>query len=194
MAGKLAAGAQAWPEREKRIERTGKGFERSGSREKGVWKSLGSDPRTEVPVNRSPVVAKSKDLAWSWELVLEPYRKEQIIPQKASLKFNCLILLGRRRGRKRQIIRERRWGEMGVGILLGQPYIRWFWSTTVSMDGQSFVTTQQPLVVIVPRVSLSAGHLCSVSFTWWKVEMAIKLFELWHPTLWKCGGLTPGTR
>lgn len=65
MAGKLAAGAQAWPEREKRIERTGKGFERSGSREKGVCRSLGSDPRTEVPVNRSPVVAKSKDLAWS---------------------------------------------------------------------------------------------------------------------------------
>lgn len=36
--------------------------------------------------NKAPVVAKSVDLAQSWGLGLEPYRKEQIIPVKASAK------------------------------------------------------------------------------------------------------------
>lgn len=50
---------------EKRIGRTGKALERSGSRETGVFRSPGNDPRTKMPVNKPPVVAKSKDLAWS---------------------------------------------------------------------------------------------------------------------------------
>lgn len=36
--------------------------------------------------NKAPVVAKSADLAWSPGLGLEPYRKEQAIPVKASAK------------------------------------------------------------------------------------------------------------
>lgn len=66
MAGKSAAGVQSWPERgEERIGRTGKGLERSGPRERGVFRSLGNDPRTKIPVNKPPVITKSKDLARS---------------------------------------------------------------------------------------------------------------------------------
>lgn len=52
-------------QREKRVGRPGKALQRSRSRDRDMFRSLGRDPSTKVPVNETPAVAKSKDLAWS---------------------------------------------------------------------------------------------------------------------------------
>lgn len=52
-------------QKEKRIGRTGKALQRSRSRDRDMFRSLGRDPNPKLPVNKTPAVAKSKDLAWS---------------------------------------------------------------------------------------------------------------------------------
>lgn len=52
-------------QREKRVGRTEKALQRSRSRDRDMFRSLGRDPSTKVPVNETPAVAKSKDLTWS---------------------------------------------------------------------------------------------------------------------------------
>ena len=97
--------------REKRRESTEEGLERlRGPRERSVFKrSWEVIQGTMHQFNTAPAVAKSVDLAQTCGLGLEPYRKEQIIPVKATAKIQLSDPEGRdKRGREGGRETERR--------------------------------------------------------------------------------------